>query len=214
DHRMWFRKSCFCRQNVESNVWGSYRVSRLLRKRTRNLVERVAREAASGQAPQQCGSRTLAFKQRTNANDLRLQSGYGVGGRRGRDQAPSQIGPYRSIAVAASREQLGATHRQPGVVDEPGATQGCDRAFTRGGRMSRSWQPSLESLSRPVARGQRPSGRGERPRPPDLPPQRPCSVPVQLPPDCEPRAHDDIRGQYTPRPPVELDGHTAALPLA
>jgi len=174
---MWFRKSCFCRQNVESNVWGSYRVSRLLRKRTRNLVERVAREAASGKAPQQCGSRTLAFKQRTNANDLRLQSGYGV-------------------------------------VGEPGATQGCDRAFTRGGRMSRSCQPSLESLSRPVARGQRPSGRGERPRPPDLPPQLPCSVPVQLPPDCEPRAHDDIRGQHTPRPPVELDGHTAALPLA
>ena len=167
---MWFRKSCFCRQNVESNVWGSYRVSRLLRKRTRNLVERVAREAASGKAPQQCGSRTLAFKQRTNTNDLRLQSGYGVGGRRGRDQAPSQIG-----------HRIGAESDHPGheARDSPRSDPSRARSPRPPSSVRAGGLPLVSAVARePLATGRsRPTS--EWPRRAPSPAGPPSPAPVQ-----------------------------------
>src|SRR5436190_15972687 len=192
---MWFRKSCFCRKNVEWNVPGSYRVSHPVRKRNGELLERVAREAATCETAQKCGSHALAFEQKLNAVAFRLQSRHGGGGGLGRDRAPAQVGSDRGIAISAPRQQLGATCREAGVVDEPGPLEGRDRVLAGGGGMTRPQQPLLERLARAVARGEGPRGRGERSRPPHLSPQFPRGRPVQLTPDGEPRPPDAVHRQ-------------------
>src|SRR5690348_1160006 len=154
---MWFRKSCFCRQNVEWNALRILPFSRFLRKRSSELVERVARETAIREAPKQCGCDPLPLEHRTSSSEFRLKAFHCVGDRLGLDRASSEIGADRGIAVAASRKQLGAAHRDAGIVEEPGSVEGRDRLLACRGGMSRLHESLLERLPRAGARGQGPS---------------------------------------------------------
>src|SRR3954468_4530248 len=105
---MRFRKSCFCRQNVEWNAPGSYRLSGPERKRRRDLVQGVPRESTPGQAPQQRRRDALPLERTPKALELGLEGGDGAGGHLRGDQAPPEVGSDRRIPVTPAREQLGA----------------------------------------------------------------------------------------------------------
>src|SRR5579864_585049 len=128
DHRMRFRKSCFCRQNVKWNASRSYRASCLLRKRdrTRDLLEGLAREPPSGEATQERWSDCLTGDEPPGAVELGLEGSDGVGRKLGRNQALFQVAADAHVAVAAPREHLCTALGEAYIVEQTGATEGSD----------------------------------------------------------------------------------------
>ena len=211
---MWFRKSCFCRQNVKWNAQGSYRFSRLVRKRGGDLVERVAGEAASSETSHKRRSEALALEQTARAIELGLEAGDRDGGRLGRNQAPPEIGADGSVAVAAPREQLCAALREPSVVEKPGAIERCEGVLARSRRVPRARQALLEGPLGLVARRKRSGRRGEGLRSSQLARELPRRRAVEASSQREPCPHDRVGGQDAPHLTVEVDGDPATLPYA
>lgn len=106
-------------------------LSSFVRKRGRDFVQRVARETAAGQTPQELRRDGSTLDQRPDPSELRLQTGDGRFGRLGRDQPPPQVGADRRIAVAAAREELSPAFGQASVVDDSGAFERPDRLLPR-----------------------------------------------------------------------------------
>ena len=102
-------------------------LSSFLRKRSGDLLERVAREAAAGEPPQQCRGDGLTLEEPPSAGELGLEGGDGAGGFLGRDQSPAQVGTNRRIAVTAAREQLGTALGEARVVEHAGTLESFDR---------------------------------------------------------------------------------------
>ena len=100
DHRLWLRKSWFCRQNVECSLSASYRVSRLRRKHLRDLLERVAREAAPGEPAQESGGHGLPCELPLQATALRLERVHRTAGRLSGNLSAQQVGANSNVAVA------------------------------------------------------------------------------------------------------------------
>lgn len=114
---MWFRKSGFCRQNVEWTADGSYLSSGVLCKRRRDLLKGLARKAPAGEAPDPRGSDALAWYQAPCSIELRLEGGDSVGCCIGGDQPPLKVCSDRGIAVPSPREPLRARFGYAGVVE-------------------------------------------------------------------------------------------------
>src|SRR5215470_2225326 len=95
----------------------SYRVSRLSRKRGPHLVDRLAREAAVGEAPNELRRRRLPLEQAGGTDAFGLQSGNGIGGRIVRDQTPAKVRADGGVAVPPPLEPLRAALRDPCVVE-------------------------------------------------------------------------------------------------
>src|SRR5438445_3511243 len=214
DHRMRFRKSCFCRQNVKWNASRSYRASRLLRKpdRTRDLLEGLAREPPSGQAPQERRSDGLAGDEPPGAVELGLESSDRVGCELGRDQALFQVAADAHVAVAAPREHLRTAVGEAYIVEHADAAEGGDRVVTGHSGVACAGQTLLEIALRAAGGRQRTRRRSERLRTAQLAGQLACDRAIQSTPCSEPGPHDDIRRQDTPPLAVELDGNAVTFP--
>ena len=185
-----------------------------MRKRCADLLECLLGEAASRQTAEGLRARDLGLHDSASSVELRLQSRHGLAGDLGRDQAFPEVGPNRSIAVPAACHELCSCLRQPGVVEQGRAIQARERLLAGAAGVPRTGQPLVELGSRSSARGERPSRTCQCSCTAKLACKVPRSRPVQPRPDSEPRSHDRIRGQDSPRPTVELDSHAAALPLA
>ena len=185
-----------------------------MRKRGRDLVERVAGEPASGKASQECRRDALAREQTADAGRLGVEGGHCVGDSLGPDQAPTEVGSDRGIAVAAAREHPRPALCQPRVVDEPSAIETRERLLPRRAGVPRSCQPPLELAARSPARRERPSRLSQRSRATYLACKLARGVPIQASPDRNPCPDNGICRQHTPRLTVELDGHPAAPALS
>ena len=113
---MWFRKSGFCRQNVEWNADGSYLASGLLCKRGCNLLEGPARKPPALEAPDQRRSDARACNQAPCPIEFRLEGGDGAGCRVGRDKPPLKICSDSGVAIPAPGEALRTGLGHAGVV--------------------------------------------------------------------------------------------------
>jgi hypothetical protein len=147
-----FGKAAFAGKTSKWNASGSYRLSRLERKPARDLFDRVAGEAAAGEASKECRRDAFALDQPSYPIELGLESSDRGSSRFGWDQASPEIGLDRGIAVAATCEQFGAALGQTPVVEDPVAPEGRKRILSRSGRMSGAFEALLESPPRAGAR--------------------------------------------------------------
>jgi hypothetical protein len=188
-----FRKSCFCRQNVESNACQSYRAVGLLRKRGTDLFERLAREASGSQTPKRLCSWSLRQKV-PGSCELRLQPRHGIGCGFRRDQASPEVCPNRSVAVPPTRHLLGACLCHASVVHQSCAIQRGECVLARASGMTGARQSLFELAPRLLARGKSTGRPGQRARATNLARQLPRRAPIQRTADTESRPHDGICG--------------------
>jgi hypothetical protein len=188
-----FRKSCFCRQNVESNACQSYRVAGLLCKRGTDLFERLAREAPSSQTPERLCSWSLSQKS-LGADELRLQGRHGVGCGFRRDQASPEVCPNRGVPVPPTRHALGACLCHASVVHQSRTIQRGEGILARAPGMAGARQSLLELAPRTLARGESAGRPRQRARTTNLARQLPRRVPIQRTADTKSGPHDGICG--------------------